>query len=142
MPSARTSRENGKKGGRPKGSLGPEALDKIAVRERVRELVIKRIDEMVNAQIENALGIKYLVTSDRRTKKFIRVGPAMASRANEETVEVWQKDPSVPAFTDLMNRAIDKPAEQPTQLEHAGKDSGPLEIIVRKPWGRQEGSKG
>jgi hypothetical protein len=57
-----------------------------------------------------------------------QVGPAMASRANEETVEVWQKDPSVPAFTDLLIRAIDKPAEQPAQLEHAGKDSGPLEM--------------
>jgi hypothetical protein len=43
----------------------------------------------------------------------------------------------VPAFTDLMNRAIDKPAGQPTQLEHAGKDSGPLEIIVRTPWDKK-----
>jgi len=65
----------------------------------------------------------------------------MASRANEETIQVWQKDPSVPALTDLMNRAIDKPAEQPTQLEHAGKDSGPLETIVRTPWG-EKGDKG
>ena len=65
----------------------------------------------------------------------------MASRANEETIQVWQKDPSVSAFTDLMNRAIDKPVEQPTQLEHAGKDSGPLEIIVRKPWDKK-GDKG
>jgi hypothetical protein len=27
-------------------------------------------------------------------------------------VEVWTKDPSTPAFTDLLNRAIDKPKEQ------------------------------
>ena len=137
MGRGQTSRENGKKGGRPKGSLGPEQLDKIAMRERITARVNQRIDEMVDAQIDNALGIKYLVTRDKRTKKFIRVGPAMASRANEETIEVWQKDSSVPAFTDLMNRAIDKPAGQPTQLEHAGKDSGPLEIIVRTPWDKK-----
>ena len=73
-----------KKGGRPKGSYGPEQLDKIAMRERVRARVNQRMDEMVDAQIDNALGIKYLVTRDGRTKKFIRVGPAMASRANED----------------------------------------------------------
>ncbi len=26
-------------------------------------------------------------------------------------IEVWEKEPSIQAFTDLMNRAIDKPAE-------------------------------
>jgi hypothetical protein len=30
----------------------------------------------------------------------------------EEVIEVWEKDPSVQAFTDLMNRTIDKPIEQ------------------------------
>ena len=141
MGRGQASRENGKKGGRPKGSLGPEQLDKIAMRELVRQRVGERLDELVDAQIANALGISYLVTGDKKTGKFIRVGPAMASRANEETIQVWQKDPSVPAFTDLMNRAIDKPAGQPTQLEHAGKDSGPLEIIVRTPW-REKGDTG
>jgi hypothetical protein len=29
-----------------------------------------------------------------------------------EIIEVWEKDPSVQAFTDLMNRTIDKPVEQ------------------------------
>ena len=35
--------------------------------------------------------------------------------AKEETLEVWEKDPSVHAFADLMNRTIDKPSEQPIQ---------------------------
>ena len=29
-----------------------------------------------------------------------------------ERLEVWEKDPSVQAFTDLLNRALDKPKEQ------------------------------
>ena len=136
MGRGQASRENGKKGGRPKGSLGPEQLDKIAMRELVRQRVGERLDELVDAQIANALGISYLVTRDKRTGKFIRVGPAMAS-ANEETIQVWQKDPNVHACIDLLNRALDKPAEQSQQLEHTGKDSGPLEIIVRKPWDKK-----
>jgi hypothetical protein len=137
MGRGQASRDNGKKGGRPKGSYGLEQLDKIAMRERVRARVNQRIDEMVDAQIDNALGIKNLVTRDKRPKTFIRVGPAMASHANEESVEVWQKDSSVPAFTDQLTRTIDKPADQPPKLEHTGKDGGLLEIIVRKPWGKK-----
>jgi len=39
---------------------------------------------------------------------------------SEEIIEVWEKDPSVQAFTDLLNRALDKPAEQKQEFEHSG----------------------
>ncbi len=71
----------------------------------------------------HAEGLKYLVTRDKKTGKFIRVTEAMAKArlgANEETIEVWEKDPSVQAFTDLMNRALDKPAEQEQALAVTG----------------------
>ena len=125
MP-GQSARENGKKGGRPKGSYGPARLDKIAAREHVRKRVTERLDALLDAQIDNALGISYMVTRDRNTGKFIRVGPAMASRADEETIQVWQKDPNVHACIDLLNRAMDKPAEQSQQLEHTGKDMRPV----------------
>jgi hypothetical protein len=63
----------------------------------------------VEAQIGEALVLKYLVTRDRKTGKFIRVGPALARNSKEQTIEVWEKDPSIQAFADLMNRALDKP---------------------------------
>jgi len=34
----------------------------------------------------------------------------ISSYPNEEQFEVWVKDPSTPAFAELMNRALDKPA--------------------------------
>ena len=71
MGKGQASRENGKKGGRPKGSLGPEQLDKIAARELVRKRVTERLDALLDAQIDNALGISYMVTRDRNTGKFI-----------------------------------------------------------------------
>lgn len=78
---------------------------------------------MLEAQISHAKGLKYLVTRDKKTGKFIRVGPAMAGMVGEETIEVWEKDPSVQAFSDLMNRALDKPAEQ---VKVTGEDGGPV----------------
>ena len=36
---------------------------------------------------------------------------------------IFTKDPSVQAFTDLMNRALDKPAEQ---VKVTGEDGGPV----------------
>ena len=40
----------------------------------------------------------------------------------EEIIEVWEKDPSIHAFTDLMNRTLDRPKEQelPVSLKVAG----------------------
>jgi|SRR6516164_9756486 hypothetical protein len=50
--------------------------------------------------------------------------------AKEETLEVWEKDPSVHAFADLMNRTIDKPAEQPAKRE-LGQGEGRKTAIPR-----------
>ncbi len=79
-------------------------------------MVFAALEPLVSAQIANASGLKYLVARDKRTGKFERVSEAMARLANnEEHIEVWEKDPSVQAFTDLLNRAVDKPIEQ---VEH------------------------
>lgn len=106
-----------RKGGRPKGSKNkvpsPRTLDKEMARARLRELVMQHMDPLVEAQVANAKGLKYLVVRDKKTGKFNRVAEAMARlSAGEELIEVWEKDPSVQAFTDLMNRTIDKPIEQ------------------------------
>ena len=85
-------------------------------REALRQQVIAHLEPLVEAQIALAMGLKFLVTRDKALKKFIRVGRAMASHDHEETIEVWEKDPSIQAFADLMNRALDKPVEQPQDI--------------------------
>lgn len=100
-----------------------ETITKEQAREAVRTLVIAQLAPLVAAQIANANGLKYLVTRDKKTGKFIRVTEAMAklkAGEDEETIEVWEKDPSVQAFTDLMNRALDKPKEQEQSLDISG----------------------
>lgn len=107
----------------PKGYVTKKTLDKLAAREALRQIVLEHMRELVSAQLANAQGLKYLVTRDKKSGKFIRVTEAMAKAKqgdDEETIEVWEKDPSVQAFTDLMNRAIDKPAEQIQEVEVKG----------------------
>lgn len=73
---------------------------------------------MVEAQVANAMGIKYLVAREKKSGKFIEVTEAQVKGILSgkddtlEMLEVWEKQPSVQAFTDLMNRTLDKPAEQ------------------------------
>lgn len=122
---------NGRKGGRPKGSKGKKTLGKEAARELVRQFVTERLTPMLEAQAANAIGIKYLVTREKKGGKFIRVTEAMARAKqgdSEEIIEVWEKDPSVQAFTDLLNRALDKPAEQ---VKVTGADDGPVEHVFK-----------
>jgi hypothetical protein len=112
--------------GLKKGYRFKHTIDKVEARELVRKMVTQSLQPMVTAQIANAQGVKYLVVRDKKTGKFLRVTEAMAKVKQgdtEEVIEVWEKDPSVQAFTDLMNRALDKP---PEQIQHTGADGGPL----------------
>lgn len=107
--------------GRPKGRKNskPSArtLDKEAARTLLRQMVMERMGPMIEAQVANAQGLKYLVSRDKKTGKFTRLTelgvPLPGEGESErEVIEVWEKDPNVSAFTDLMNRTIDKPIEQ------------------------------
>jgi len=95
-----------------RGTKQRRTIDKEMARAALRQIVLTRMQQLVDAQLANAEGLKYLVVRDKASGKFLRVGEAMARASTEETIEVWEKDPSIAAFTDLMNRALDKPKEQ------------------------------
>jgi quinol monooxygenase YgiN len=105
-------------GGKPKGFKSPRTIDKLMARDALRQIVLQHMEQMTQAQIANAQGIKYLVARDPKTGKFERIGPE--GIRDDAVIEVWEKDPSVQAFSDLMNRALDKPAEQEQQHEVKG----------------------
>jgi hypothetical protein len=110
--------------GRKKGGRNQSTISKIEARELLRKHVMEAFGPLIEAQVANAKGLKYLVTRDKTTKKFIRVTEAMARvklGENEETIEVWEKEPSVQAFTDLMNRTLDRPKEQEQELSVAAR---------------------
>ena len=99
--------------GRKKG--GGSLLDKEAAREVLRNIVKANLGPMTEAQVANAKGIKYLVARDKKTGKFRRLSEdalaVLEGDDEREVIEVWEKDPNVSAFTDLLNRTLDKPKE-------------------------------
>lgn len=115
----------------PKGYKTAKTLTKEAAREAFRSVVLKHMDEMLSSQVEHAKGIKHLMMRDPKSGKFERVAvtaddPAVAAAQIDAALQsgnsfwIYTKDPSVQAFTDLMNRAIDKPAEQEQAVAHSG----------------------
>lgn len=99
--------------------------DKIELRKKARDTIAPHLIALIESQIANAKGLSYLVYRDKKTGKFERVKNVEEVDQDQERIEVWEKDPSVQAFTDLMNRALDKPAEH---HEVSGLDGTPLVI--------------
>jgi hypothetical protein len=112
--------------GRPAGTLNPSTITKEQARDALRQIVLREMDALTAAQISHAKGLKYLVAREQKTGKFTRLTQEqtekiLAGESDEFAfIEVWEKDPSVHAFTDLMNRALDKPKEQEQEIEHKG----------------------
>lgn len=112
------------RGGKRKGAgrpVGPVRLEKEAAREIVRQHVFAHLQPLLDAQTANAQGLKYVVTRDKKTGKFERVTAGLQELLEDESegapiLEIWTKDPSIQAFTDLLNRALDKPKEQEIDL--------------------------
>lgn len=129
--------------GKPKGTKHASTLSKEAAREALRQIVLEEMRAMAAAQIANAKGIKYVVARHKNSGKFERVTEAelQAILAGEDedriVLEVWEKDPSVQAFTDLMNRALDKPKEQEQEI----KLSGSADLIAKLMAGRERAAK-
>jgi hypothetical protein len=117
--------KSGNPSGLSKGTKHKSTFDKELLRQELRDLVRANLSPMTDAQIANAKGIKFLVLRHAKTGKFIKRiedGGDIKFDPENEIVEVWAKDPSVQAFTDLMNRTIDKPIETITgEISHTVK---------------------
>ncbi len=119
-------------GGKKKGYKAPAVLEKEYAREYARQLITRKMEPMITAQIAHALGIGHLFTRDKAGKftkidDQAKVDELLATGKEGEHYWIFTKDPSVQAFTDLMNRALDKPKEQMQEL----KVSGELAIVER-----------
>ena len=121
--------------GAPKGTIQKRTIDKALYREVHRQEIAKHAPQMIRSQVMHAIGIHHLFTRDK-TGKFTRVEDEQKTfdllehGTEGQDFFIFQKDPSVAAFTDLMNRAFDKPKEQEQEL----KVDGVLEIRIAKPW--------
>jgi hypothetical protein len=115
----------------PKGYKTRQAITKEQAREALRQIVIREMDDLVAAQLTNAKGLRHTFMRDKSGKFVLLTDPKdieAALNSGEEGKYYWTftKDPSVQAFTDLMNRALDKPAEQ---VKITGDDDGPIRHV-------------
>ena len=110
--------------GKPRGVKWPSTLRKEEARELVRQYVTERLPQFLDAMSDNIVGIRHLMMRDPKTGKFERItGDAKQidkALKTKNTFWIYTKDPNVQAFTDLLNRAIDKPAEH---IQVAGEGS-------------------
>src|SRR5215475_2683887 len=123
--------------GLKKGFQFASTLQKIEAREMVRRTITENLGPLLQAAMNNALGLNHLMLRDPKTGEFTRVtGDAKQidkALKSKNAVWIYTKDPNMQAFTDLLNRAIDKPSEH---ISIAGADGGPL--VIR--WQRAEDS--
>lgn len=120
--------------GPKKGTKYAPTISKEQAREAVRQLVLKHMDRMLRSQIAHSIGIGHLYTRDK-TGKFNKIENAAdvdrLLTEGEEDRDYWifTKDPSTQAFTDLMNRALDKPKEQEQEFKITG-ESDLIEKLI------------
>ena len=122
MANGRGGRREG--AGRPRGRKELKTLAKEEAREFLRQMVTAELEPMARAQIDNAKGLKHLMMRDPKTGQFERVTGSAAqidkALKSKNAFWIYTKDPNVQAFTDLMNRCIDRPSEH---VEIAGAGS-------------------
>jgi hypothetical protein len=129
--------------GMPLGYKTRKTIEKEEARAAFRQIVLNEMEELLEAQMAHAKGLKYLVARHKASGKFAKLTEELAlkianGQADEyEAIEVWSKDPSVQAFTDLMNRALDKPKEQEQEI----KLSGEVSLIEKLLAGRKRAAE-
>jgi hypothetical protein len=120
--------------GNKKGVKFAKTIAKEEARELTRQIITGHLEGLISAQLDNAQGIRHLMMRDPATGKFERIknetnDPKVeqaqidAALKSGNAVWIYTKDPSVQAFTDLLNRALDKPAEQ---VKVTGENGGPV----------------
>lgn len=128
--------------GMPKGTVTKKTIEKEAARDALRQIVLEQMKPLAQRMIVSAMGIGHLYTRDK-TGKFTKIeNQAEVDRlltTGEEDKDYWifTKDPSVQAFTDLMNRALDKPKEQEQEIKLTGEAA----LIEKLIAGRQRAAQ-
>lgn len=121
MP-GKTSAENGKLGGRPKGSKSQATLLREDAEAKYRQKWMDRFDELMEAQLSTAVGVKQFVYRDDAGRyKVIDDELELRARLNlGEAVEIVTRLANPQAQIDVLNRLMGKPQEPPQQLEVKG----------------------
>jgi len=118
----------GRKPGVPNAATLSANEEKAIAREVIRGHITAHIPKIIQAQIENALGVPYMVLrapdgSFVRATDEKQVDAALA--AGTTAFKLYTKEPHLPAASMLLAYAADKPVEP---HEHSGEGGGPIVV--------------
>ena len=151
---AHIARENGRKGGRPRGKKSKTTLEREAVLRAFRERAMRSADLLFDAQLTLAKGQTFLYKIEKELqigpkggKRYVNSKPKLVTNqseiesyleglANEGDLEdendpnatyyyLTTKEPSNYAADSLLDRTFGKSTQR---LEHTGKDGEPIKI--------------
>lgn len=134
--------------GRKPGVKLPATLAKEAARDAYRAYMAQHMDAIMGAQVRQAMGLFHLMLRDPDTGQFTRIESSGDDAVDKATIDaavslgksrVWisTKDPNQQALTDILNRYLDKPAEQ----EQTVNVKGVPELLARLDAGRLRNAK-
>ena len=118
--------------GRPKGAKNIATLraneQKEIAREAIRGYIREHIPELIRAQVENGLGISYMVLRNKdgsytEATNAAQVTAALA--AGGDAFRIYTRQPHHGSAGMLLAYAADKPVEP---VEHSGEGGGPIQI--------------
>lgn len=120
-------------GGSKPGRRWLATMEKALVREETRKYIQQHMPAMLRSQIAHAIGIGHVFTRDAKGKFTRIVDEAEMERllsegTQDEDYWIFAKDPSVHAFSVLLDRTLD---QAPKPIELTGANGGPLEITNR-----------
>lgn len=120
---AKFTKGHPKFGGKQKGAKNQATVDKEFHREVLRQLVVAQLEPMVKAQVAHAQGVQYMILRHpdgtyARATDVKQIDAACAVGAT--SFEIVTQSPNTQAFTALLDRALDKPKEQPLEVQHSG----------------------
>lgn len=115
--------------GRPKGSEEQSTIEKREMRAFIREKVRARQSELVDAQLDNAIGVYVMSIRNEDgtftvadTEEQIRAGLAVSGSS---LVRIYARQPNQPSGATMLAYAADKPVEP---VEVSGEGGGPLVV--------------
>lgn len=114
--------------GWPKARVNPPT--KAEVRAAYQALLLPDLKPIIEAQKARAMGLKHLVVREA-DGKFKRISADdLATLDAGAVVEVWERDPDQKAIDTILAYCLDKPKEQPQEVEYTG--------LVQFAWKQEE----
>lgn len=116
------SRRNGAKGGRPRGAKSARTLNKEEARAYYQQWMTERMDLLTGSQFTTACGVSQFVYRDKAGRYRVIDDPDELRKKVDEgaALEIFTRLPNAQAQTDILNRVMDKPAEQEQKHSHSG----------------------